>query len=57
MTDYDNGGLKEGDDMLALKKDTIKKDTNIKHAKDSEVLQAIMESNKKHSKMMTMLAK
>ena len=49
----------EGDNMMALKENTLMKNTEVKYvpAKDSDVIKAIMKSNKKHTKMLSMLAK
>ena len=53
------GNSKEGVNMLAVKKSVIAKDLNKKFspASTEEVLTAIKNSNKKHSKMMSMLSK
>jgi hypothetical protein len=48
----------EGEDMLAVRKNNASKNCiNYTPAKTSDVTKAIMKSNKKHSKMMNMLAK
>ncbi len=58
-----NDSEKEGEGMVAIRKDSIIKDniikeeTNYTQAKNEDVMKAIVESNKKHSKMMKMLSK
>jgi|LSQX01.1.fsa_nt_gb hypothetical protein len=48
----------EGDNMLAIKKDTANKNNeNYTTAKNEVVIKAIMKSNKKHSKMMNILSR
>lgn len=49
---------KEGEDMLALKKDNvIKNEITYTPAKNEDVMKAIMNFNKKYPKMMEMLSK
>ncbi|GEM_PF-4903202 len=48
--------FKEGDNMLADNKIKIKVEGAPKSAKKTDVAKAISKSNKKHSKMMKMLA-
>lgn len=53
-----NDDEKEGEDMLAVKKEILNaNNTKYTPAKNEDVLKAIMNFNKKHSKMMEMLSK
>lgn len=48
----------EGDNMLAIRKNNVEKNNkNYVPAKTKDISKAIMKSNKKHAKMMNMLAK
>ena len=54
----ENDNEKEGEDMLAVKKEILNtNNTKYTPAKDEEVLKDIMNFNKKHKKMMEMLSK
>jgi len=51
-----NNGLDEGDSMLNEKKNPIKSKKTPKIATKTDVAKEIAKSNKKHAKMMKMLA-
>lgn len=59
MHKKDISNNEEGENMLAKRKDTIGKNEEVNYtpAKKEDVVKAIMKSNKKHKKMMTLLSK
>lgn len=49
--------IKEGGSMLPVKKEKVTVNDSHSTAKKADVLKAIIKSNKKHAKMMSMLAR